>query len=242
MSELRIVPRKYFPSIDLVLSGPLRVPVTTVPSPSVPLKRLHSPKPLQATDFMKTIDTRFSSRSLIGSALPTMVLKHRRSSSANTFDSQAYYADSSDIETICDEQDEQESGPSAWSADVRMGADEELEWQDEDGEELFQVDEEWWGDVEDELDEEDGRSSSYNGSETDSDTVVEDSTPSPSHNLTFVQRLLWRITKRSGPCPCKTCSPSKLANSSSTSKISLVQARQLAPTQQKNVRNFWNLK
>ncbi|KAH6902490.1 hypothetical protein BKA70DRAFT_1435218 [Coprinopsis sp. MPI-PUGE-AT-0042] len=171
MSELRIVPRKYFPSIDLVLSGPLRVPVTTVPSPSVPLKRLHSPKPLQATDFMKTIDTRFSSRSLIGSALPTMVLKHRRSSN------------------------EQESGPSAWSADVRMGADEELEWQDEDGEELFQVDEEWWGDVEDELDEEDGRSSSYNGSETDSDTVVEDSTPSPSHNLTFVQnnKTLWSL-------------------------------------------------
>jgi hypothetical protein len=114
-----------------------------------------------------------------------MILKHRRSSSGKSNDSRAYYADCSDIETICDLLDEQESGPSAWSVDVT--GDDELEWQDEEDEEPFHGDEEWWGDVEDELEDDDRVSLAYNGSETDSDTVVEDPAPPHSHNMSFVQ-------------------------------------------------------
>lgn len=240
MSELRIVPRKYLPSIEFVLSASLPEPVVPVPCPSS--SRRHLPlQPRKSIDFMKTIDTRFSGRRPSIPSLPRMSLKHRRSSSANSNESRAYYADSSDIETICDSLDESESGPSRYSLNVEDGVEEEEpEWQYEI--ELGSVpgfDEEWWGDIEDELEEDRELYFSYGGSETDSVTVVEDPAPLHPHTLSFIQRLLWRITKRSSPCTCKACSSRMLTHA--TSKSSLTQAKQV-PSPVKTSRIFWNLK
>lgn len=164
--------------------------------------------------------------------------RHRRSSSASS--NQAYDADSSDIETICEDSDDEEDDPE-WSYHA-------------DG---SSIEEEWWGNVEDEVEEE--LSATYDGSETDSDSTVVDDSGLPhspkvsllqvsisrwymsclgSDNVFFNQRLVWKFATSSRSPSFK---PSKSLKLSSASKVSLGQAKSLSSPEKRTLRTLWSL-